>query len=170
MLSALARYFRLSLHRGEDIVTIADEIELIKAYLNLQKSRFGMRFSADIDLQEGAQEYILPKMTLQPLVENALIHGILNVPDRTGVICVSVRKEGDRILCTVRDDGIGMSASLRARLLEEPTSNETGSGYGVYSVKERLRLVFGEDCRFEIASEEGKGTAVSFSIPMKKKP
>ena len=169
MLSSLAKYFRLSLHKGESIVLIADEIALVKTYLSLQKSRFGMRLSAEVHVDPDAEKYCIPKMSLQPLVENALIHGILDAPDRIGIIVIDVLKNNDRILCTVKDNGMGMKADATSRLLLEETKNNKGSGYGVYSVMKRLQLVFDDDCRFAIHSVEGEGTTVSFAIPLKEK-
>ena len=168
MLSSLAKYFRLSLHHGDSIIPLSDEIELVKTYLNLQKIRFGMRFSAEITIDPEAEKYYLPKMSLQPLVENALIHGVLKVPERTGIITIRVTKENEYIYCVVMDNGIGMEPDAASRLIREQPSQPYGSGYGVYSVVQRLKLTFNGDCQFQIHSIVGEGTTISFKTPLKK--
>lgn len=166
MLSSLAKYFRLSLHQGDSIIPLADEIELVKTYLNLQKIRFGMRFSAEITVDPEAENYFLPKMSLQPLVENALIHGVLKTPEKTGIITIKVEKEKNHINCIVQDNGAGMEPDTASRLIREQSSQPHSSGYGVYSVMQRLHLTFNEDCNFQIQSIVGEGTTVSFRTPL----
>ena len=166
MLSALARYFRLSLHKGQDVVTLADEIALINAYLTLQKSRFGNRFTADIRVDPKFSACLLPKMTLQPLVENALLHGILGKTE-PGCLSIDVQQDGEHILCAVADNGIGMTQEVCARLLSGEEASKTPSGYGLYSVNKRLNLFFGASCALEVQSEVNKGTVVSFRMPVR---
>ncbi len=126
-----------------------------------------MRFSAEITVDPEAEKYYLPKMSLQPLVENALIHGVLKVPERTGIITIRVAKENEHIYCVVMDNGIGMEADAASRLIREQPSQPYGSGYGVYSVVQRLKLTFNDDCQFQIHSVVGEGTTISFKAPIK---
>ena len=166
MLGALARYFRLSLHKGQDIVTLADEIALIQSYLTLQKSRFGYRFTADIHVDAALSDCCLPKMTLQPLVENALLHGILR-KNEPGRLSIDARLDEGFVLCAVLDDGLGMTKAACLQLLSSEESTRGSSSYGLYSVNKRLGLFFGASCALQISSKEGEGTTVSFRMPMR---
>lgn len=163
-ISTLSRYFRLTLHKGEDIVSIGDEIQLINAYLSLQKGRFGSRFTARLDVPPALHAYRIPKLTLQPLVENALLHGILK-QNASGHVDIVMWQSNGQITCRIQDDGIGMPAEKVRCLLDPLASPEEVSGYGLYSVNKRLMLFFGDAHGLHIHSKIGEGTTVSFTIP-----
>ncbi|WP_309119709.1 sensor histidine kinase [Paenibacillus sp.] len=168
MIDGLAKYFRLSLNKGRDLTSVADEIQLAEVYLDLQKTRFPSSFEYEIELEEEAAKYYIPKLTLQPIVENALLHGIRKSKAKSGVIRIGARKEGDALTLEVRDDGIGMDEERARRLLVEPTRaskpDEGGGSYGLYNVNERIKLFAGPDYGLSIRSRPNEGTTVAIRL------
>lgn len=163
MVSNLSSFFRHSLSRGEDVITLKEEEGHVRSYLQIQQARYKdvMRYSIDID--PGLQQARIPKLTLQPLVENALYHGV-KLKRALGCISVTGRAEGGDILLQVADDGVGMTPQ---RLEQLRSSRDSGErvGFGLATVDERLRLLFGPDYGLSIASREGEGTTVTVRIP-----
>ena len=163
MVSNLSSFFRHSLSRGEDVITLKEEEGHVRSYLQIQQARYKdvMRYSIDID--PGLQQARIPKLTLQPLVENALYHGV-KLKRALGCISVTGRAEGGDILLRVADDGVGMTPE---RLEQLRSSRDSGErvGFGLATVDERLRLLFGPDYGLSIASREGEGTTVTVRIP-----
>lgn len=163
MVSNLSSFFRHSLSRGEDVITLKEEEGHVRSYLQIQQARYKdvMRYSIDID--PGLQQARIPKLTLQPLVENALYHGV-KLKRALGCITVTGRAEGGDILLRVADDGVGMTPE---RLEQLRSSRDSGErvGFGLATVDERLRLLFGPDYGLSIASREGEGTTVTVRIP-----
>lgn len=168
MIEALADYFRLSLNKGMDNVCVADELELAKVYLEIQQSRFPSSFSVEIESKPEMDRYIIPKLTLQPIVENALLHGIRESKGKNGAIKIRVWMEGDDLFLSVSDDGIGMGEELMRRLLIEPRpavrADGTGSSYGLYNVNERIKLFAGGAYGLGIHSQPGVGTTVTVKM------
>ncbi|CAH1190355.1 hypothetical protein PAECIP111892_00123 [Paenibacillus auburnensis] len=168
MIEALAHYFRLSLNKGRDNVSIRDELELAKVFLEIQQNRFPSTFTFTIEAGLGLEAYIIPKLTLQPLVENALLHGIRKTKDKQGTITIAARLEQETIVLTVSDDGIGMSPEQGQRLLREPSlekqDNGSSGSFGLYNVNERIRYFAGNRYGLSIDSEPGKGTVVTVRI------
>ncbi|MFK7696153.1 sensor histidine kinase [Paenibacillus sp. HJGM_3] len=171
MIDSLAKYFRLSLNKGRDMMSVADELNLAQVYLDLQKSRFLHTFDYVIEPDPEVLNYIVPKLTLQPIVENALLHGIRKMKHKLGLIRVTARREGDELLLIVSDDGIGMEAERAQRLLIEPPpvdrKDGVGSSYGLYNVNERIKLFAGEASGLSIESRPGEGTTVTVRIRLK---
>ncbi|MFC4597342.1 cache domain-containing sensor histidine kinase [Cohnella hongkongensis] len=169
---ALARFYRLTLSNGRDIVPIRDELEQISLYVQIQNTRFYHQIRLTVDVDEAIYPYEIPKITLQPIVENSIIHGILGKPKKEGEIRIIGKMKNQAITIEIQDDGIGMSPEhidgMRRRLSDRETS---GSGYGVKNVNERLRLYFGEEtCGVEYRSEPGHGTSVVIRIPARRVP
>ncbi|WP_054940054.1 cache domain-containing sensor histidine kinase [Paenibacillus ihuae] len=168
MIEALAHYFRLSLNKGRDNVSISDELELAKVFLEIQQNRFPSTFTFTIEAGPGLAPYIIPKLTLQPLVENALLHGIRKTKNKQGTITIAARLEQDTVVLTVSDDGIGMSPEQGQRLLREPSlekqDNGSSGSFGLYNVNERIRYFAGNRYGLSIDSEPGKGTVVTVRI------
>ncbi|CAH1216698.1 hypothetical protein PAECIP111891_04446 [Paenibacillus allorhizoplanae] len=177
MIDGLARYFRLSLNKGKDVVTVTDELELAKVYLEIQQTRFPKSFEFVFELigKDESDEtpkvgltlesYLIPKLTLQPIVENALLHGIRKSKGKTGKITIRASIEGDDLLLSVTDDGIGMDPDFAQTLLTEPRpamrTDGSGSSYGLYNVNERIRLFSGESYGLSIQSQLGEGTTIT---------
>ena len=166
VVTALARFFRISLSRGKSIITVRDELEHARNYLMIQKMRFKNKFTYVIDAGEDVMELASLKLMLQPLVENAIYHG-MEFMDGDGRIEVTVRREGDDLRFEVRDNGLGMTKEQADSLLgDEPyVSSRRGSGIGVKNVNERIRLYFGGDYGLFIRSEPDEGTQVEIRLP-----
>ncbi len=164
MIEALAQYFRLSLNKGKDNVSVADELNLAQVYLEIQQNRFPSTFSFHIEAQPGLEGYLIPKLTLQPLVENALLHGIRKAKDKRGSIRIAAKLEQDTLLLSVTDDGIGMEEETAKKLLLLPRpdmrADGSGSSYGLYNVNERIRIFAGEQYGLSIETIPGQGTTI----------
>lgn len=168
MIEALARYFRLSLNQGRDNVSISDELNLAKVFMDIQDNRFPSTFTFNIDVEPGLGQYMIPKLTLQPLVENALLHGIRKTRRKQGTITITARREQGDILLAVSDDGIGMSPEQARQLLTAPSSELRNDGttgsFGLYNVNERIRYFAGNRYGLSIETEPDKGTVVHIRI------
>lgn len=165
MVTSLSSYFRSFLSDGKDIVTVAEEKQHIQSYLEIQQVRYRDIMEYEIDIDPSIQNTKLPKMTLQPLVENAIYHGLK--PKRgKGKITVTGTREGDKILLRVTDTGLGMNEeeleSLRSRV-----SMEDSTSFGLTSSYKRLKILYGDDCKFVIDSKSQEGTSISIEIPRK---
>lgn len=165
MVTSLSSYFRSFLSDGKDIVTVAEEKQHIQSYLEIQQVRYRDIMEYEIDIDPSIQNTKLPKMTLQPLVENAIYHGLK--PKRgKGKITVTGTREGDKILLRVTDTGLGMNEeeleSLRSRI-----SMEDSTSFGLTSSYKRLKILYGDDCKFVIDSKSQEGTSISIEIPRK---
>lgn len=165
MTSSLAKLFRLSISKGEEIITIRNEIEHIKSYLTIQKMRYRDKLDFEIEVDENIMKYKTLKILLQPLVENAIYHGIKNKIG-TGVIRITGRMEVNSILLQVIDNGVGMSSEEVRNILKAATGSESGSGVGVRNVNERIKIYFGENYGLEFTSTPDEGTAASIRLPI----
>jgi len=168
MIESLSDYFRLSLNKGKDHVCVADELELARVYLEIQQNRFPSTFTFVIETGPEANMCIIPKLTLQPIVENALLHGIRKNKGKVGTICIHAQRRGDELEITVQDDGIGMEEQLASSLLSEsrPLLHAEGSGssYGLYNVNERIKLLAGYEYGLAVHSRLGEGTVVTVRL------
>ena len=162
--TALARFFRISLSNGKTIITVADEVEHVRNYLMIQEMRFKNRFIYTLDVEDEVEEYGTIKLILQPIVENCIYHA-MEFMDGDGEINISVRKEADSILFVVEDNGCGMTEDIVDRIMAGERVSKGKGGVGLQNVQERLQLVFGEAYGMKIASEPDEGTKVSILIP-----
>lgn len=164
--TALARFFRISLSRGKSIITVKDELEHVRNYLMIQHMRFKNRFSYTIETEDEVLELASLKLMLQPLVENAIYHG-MEFMDGDGEIFISAWKEGEDLYLKVSDNGLGMTEEQVARLFSDTphTGSSRGSGIGVKNVNERIRLYFGSEYGLSIESEPDEGTVVTIHLP-----
>ncbi|XEC93967.1 sensor histidine kinase [Paenibacillus tarimensis] len=161
----MAKMFRRSLSWGNDRVTVRDELDLVVCFLEIQQYRFGGKLNYRIDVEPEAEQALIPKMTLQPLIENASIHGIEPLKG-DGVIDVSVRLADGMLVCKVNDNGAGMSAERLRRLRQElEHSDGIGERIGIKNVYYRLKLYYGSDADFRIRSVQGDGTEIEIRLP-----
>lgn len=173
LVRALSRFFRISLSKGEDWITVGEEFDHVSSYLAIQKIRYRDILDYEIDVDESILSATILKLTLQPLVENALYHGIKNKRSG-GVIRVSGRcNDSTSLSIEVEDNGIGMTperlAQVRATLLSVETGSSDG-GYGLLNVNQRIRLYYGQRYGLQIGSVSGAGTTVSLTIPLRSRP
>ena len=165
MTSALAKLFRISISKGEEIIKVKNEIEHIRSYLTIQKMRYRDKLDFMIDVDTGILDYKVLKIILQPIVENSIYHGIKNKIG-TGVIVIKGHRVEDRILLQVIDNGIGMSDEKLEQILDKPDESSEGNGVGVKNVNERIKLYFGEEYGLSYESEPEVGTTVNIWLPV----
>lgn len=165
MVSALAKLFRISISRGHELIPIKDELQHAKNYLVIQSYRYRNQFSYSFDIETRLEHYLCNKITVQPLIENAIYHGIDRMVDE-GEIKISVKEAPDNkddILITVEDNGVGMTEEQCRKILRKERSDS--SGIGVKNVNDRLKIYFGEKYGLTIKSELDVGTIVTVRIP-----
>ncbi len=179
MSSSLARLFRLSISKNKEIIDIASEVEHVRNYLTIQKIRYKDKMDYRIEVPDEIKRYKTVKIILQPLVENAIYHGIKN-KEGTGLIVIYGRKTNEGVELIVQDDGVGMSAEALQQLKDTIAGNgkksvttigessnplSSHSGLGVHNVDERIKLYFGNSYGLEYESKEDFGTVVRIKLP-----
>ncbi|QJD86319.1 cache domain-containing sensor histidine kinase [Cohnella herbarum] len=164
LLYLLAKFYRLSLSKGEEVISLKDEIEHIKAYVEIQNIRFDDAIHLEIDVPEELLEFALIKLVLQPIVENSILHGILEKTDGTGRIQVKAEILGEELVLTVADDGAGIEEKVLENILNSDRRSRN-SGYGIKNVNERIKLYYGSEYGLEYRSIYGEGTSVRIRIP-----
>lgn len=157
---ALSSFYRTSLNRGKNVLTIEKEIENMKSYLEIQLCMHDNDFDVIMDIDEEILPYQTLNLLLQPLVENAIDHGIDLKEEGRGYIKIIGRKDDHNIYLTVEDNGVGIEPELLSSILEFKTK-----GYGVQNVNQRVQLYYGEEYCLRIESEVGKGTRCTINIP-----
>ena len=162
MVHALARLFRISISKGHELIPIAKEIEHAESYLQIQKYRYKNQFTYEFDVDPDCLDYYCNKITLQPIIENSINHG-LDLLVEEGYIRVEVCQDGDDVLFRVQDNGVGMSPEQVAAILEQDPEDRTG--IGIRNVNDRLRIYFGPPYGLHITSELDVGTCVEIRMP-----
>ncbi|MDQ0229378.1 cache domain-containing sensor histidine kinase [Metabacillus malikii] len=173
VVNSLSRLFRIGLNNGKDMVTLAEEIAHIHSYLSIQKARYRDKLNYSIEFDEELGNLQVVKLILQPIVENAIYHGIKERKG-PGLIVISAKTQEDKIFITVQDDGKGIEsdklAILQSKLNTFSVMNEDREnsllGYGMMNVQSRIKLTYGEEYGLSIQSEPQKGTIVIISLPM----
>ena len=165
--TALARFFRISLSKGKSIITVRDELEHVRNYLMIQHMRFKNKFTYEIQAEDGVLELASLKLMLQPTVENAIYHG-MEFMDGDGEILLKVWKEEGDLYFSVIDNGLGMTEEQVGNLFTGAShvDSKRGSGIGVKNVNERIKLYFGEKYGLSIESEPDEGTTVKIHLPV----
>lgn len=166
VVTALARFFRISLSRGKSIIRVGDELEHVRNYLMIQHMRFKNKFSYTIEADEEVMELASLKLMLQPLVENAIYHG-MEFMDGDGEIFIRASLQEDELHFLIEDNGLGMLPEQVEHLFTDTSHipSRRGSGIGVRNVNERIRLYFGENYGLNIDSEPDEGTRIYIRLP-----
>ena len=162
MVHALARLFRISISRGHELIPIARELEHAEHYLEIQTCRYKNQFTYAFHVDSACLDYYCNKITLQPIIENAILHGLDLLVDE-GHIDVQVCQEGEDILFCVQDNGVGMSPEQVSAILEQDAQDRTG--IGIKNVNDRLQIYFGKGYGLRIVSELDMGTRVEIRMP-----
>lgn len=176
MAKSLASFFRYSISRKENMVTILDEIGNIRNYFMIQNYRFEnkFRFELEAEEEERVYRYLIPKMTIQPIVENSIFHG-LETKAGDCIVKIQIAATEDKVILMISDNGIGMSAQalekLRLGLEDKREENSAihsahGNGIALYNVNQRIKLSFGAGYGLQIYSTEGVGTDVEMIMPI----
>lgn len=161
MVNALAKLFRISISKGHELITIQKECEHAESYLKIQKYRYRNQFTYEFRVQKSCREYLCNKITLQPIIENAIYHG-LDMSDE-GKIMIEVKERDDKIILSVSDNGVGMSQEQCREILHRDAKDKTG--IGIKNVNDRIQIYFGNQYGLSIESELDEGTRVEISIP-----
>lgn len=164
---ALSDFYRISLSDGHDWITLAQEEEHLRGYLTIQKIRYRDILDYEIDIQPGLRTEMILKLSIQPLVENAIYHGIRNRRGG-GLIAVKVWKEAGQLHVCVSDNGAGMTKERLGELRQMMSGHHGGdlSGFGLFNVDQRIKLYYGQAQGLDIQSEEGQGSSISFHVPV----
>jgi two-component system sensor histidine kinase YesM len=162
---ALADFYRVVLSKGRDIIKIREEISNVENYFSIQKIRYSNVFDFEIAVEEDILDCYIPKLTIQPLAENAIYHG-LKMAGRKGIITIKGYKEKGRVVIKVSDDGAGMPPGrLNEILSDNGTGDPTIQSFGLKNLNERIKIFFGSSYGITVWSEEGKGTEITIEIP-----
>lgn len=162
VIQEISMFYRLVLSKGKDIITLKEEILLCETYISIQQMRFRGKINFVEDVSKDILPYLIPKITLQPLIENAIVHGINASVEGRGMISLHGWMEDGRIILAVTDDGAGMDGK---EPLDEGSEKEKGSHYGMKNIQTRLSVFFKEKIEFGIESTVGIGTCISINIP-----
>lgn len=162
MVNSLAKLFRISISRGHELITIEKEMQHAKSYLKIQNFRYKNQFTYSFDVDEECLNYLCNKITLQPIIENAIYHGIDRMVDE-GKINIGIHQKGDRIIFTVEDNGVGMTEEQCEEILHKDAGDRVG--IGIKNVNDRIKIYFGEEYGLTIQSELDEGTRVTISMP-----
>jgi len=163
MIKALGKFYRTSLNNGKDIITVKEEINTVKSYLIIQNIRYEDMFEVEYDLDPRCDDFKIIKLVLQPLVENAIYHGIRSSKDK-GKIRISTSQDEEKVILTLEDNGNGMEESQVRNINENKTT-----GIGVRTTKERLRVFYGDEHEFIVESKKNVGTRITIKMPRIKK-
>ncbi|HKM30396.1 MAG TPA: sensor histidine kinase [Bacilli bacterium] len=167
MVVALAKLFRISISRGRNIITIKDELEHARSYLIIQRFRYSDSFKYEFDVDEEVLEYTTMKLILQPLIENAIYHGLKNIIDE-GFIKIGAHREQDNVVFTVTDNGYGLKKEKIEQLYTNFKNPHLNDGVGLKNVYLRLVLYYGKAADLQIESELDEGTTIKIIIPIKR--
>jgi len=155
------------LSKGEDEITIEDELKHISYYVKIQNMRFLNKIQLIIEVDDEIKKYAILKLTLQPIIENAILHGIMNKSSKEGSIIIESIIEDGVIVIKIQDDGIGMKDDLIKKIGTSKYEAESYDGFGVKNVIERIKLFYGEQYGLKYDSIFGQGTFVEIRIPAK---
>ncbi len=162
LLRQLGDLFRKSILKDKKVITLAEELERIDAYLSIEKARFGERLCISKEIDAATLNYPLPPFILQPLVENCIKHGILPVAEG-GSVVIRTQSRGDGVFISVEDNGVGMTTKFMKDCLKLP--REKSSGIGLINVNERLKVMYGPEVVLQINSAPDKGTIFTMMLP-----
>jgi two-component system sensor histidine kinase YesM len=166
MIYSLSRLFRLTLNRGSEFIQVKGEKELIEHYLFLQSKRYKNRLKYSVEIDAEIEDYYIPKLILQPFVENAIVHGMENSTSQT-YIEITGKKDGDKLCFSIKDNGTGMSKEQLDKVKELLESGkENNFGYAIKNVNERLKLYYENRYNLSIQSQSGQGTEVILTLPI----
>lgn len=163
LILALGSFFRISLHKGEQFIRVSEEIELLRSYVTIEKIRFPGKISIEYRVEADIMDCSMMKIVLQPLVENAIKHGLSQLEGEGHILVEGRRGEGEDLLFEVRDDGVGFEVP-ESFLEKGSAAVQPEGGYGLRNVHERIRLSCGEGYGLSIRSVPGEGTAVRVRI------
>ncbi|KAA6449545.1 HAMP domain-containing protein [Bacillus swezeyi] len=165
LVQALSKLFRISLSKGRDMIPLSAEFEHVENYLKIQKARYRDKLNYSLEVPEFAGERFILKLVLQPIVENAIYHGIKEKKG-SGHIVIKGKEEDGCLMIKVEDDGAGMDEKTLKKITDQFKKRENTAGYGMINVHERIALTFGEQYGLTVESRKGAGTSVTIRLPI----
>lgn len=163
---SLSRFYKLTLSRKKGIFTIARELEHVTIYVQLQNMRYHDSIELITDIPDELSEYQIPKLTLQPVVENSILHGILEKESKSGTIVITGWMENEDIVLLISDDGVGIPPEILSTILSgKGNSQSGGTNIAVYNTHRRLQILYGKDYGLIYSSNPGEGTEVEIRFP-----
>lgn len=165
LVKALAKYYRICLSKGQDVIPLSMELEHIRNYLIIQNMRYDNIIESIFEIDESITDLMMPKLTLQPLVENSIYHGMKIKEGKKGILFVSAQREGDNIRITVSDTGTGMEQEKIDEMNSLLTLYDESFGYGVRNVNKRIELLFGKEYGLHYLKNESGGVTVEILLP-----
>ena len=163
---SLSRFYKLTLSRKKGISTIARELEHVTIYVQLQNMRYHDSIELITDIPDELSEYQIPKLTLQPVVENSILHGILEKESKSGTIVITGWMENEDIVLLISDDGVGIPPEILSTILSgKGNSQSGGTNIAVYNTHRRLQILYGKDYGLIYSSNPGEGTEVELRFP-----
>ena len=165
----LSRFYKLTLSKKESISTVAEEIEHASIYLKLQNMRYPGAIQFVTDISDEFLDYEIPKLTLQPIIENAVLHGIMEKEQKSGTIVLTGWQEEDTAVLLLSDDGVGMDTEILDHILYEKNRHQKGNNIAVYNTHHRLQILYGDTFGLTYQSTPGQGTEVFIRIPAKRR-
>ena len=165
LVKALAKYYRICLSGGHDVIPLKMELEHVRNYLIIQNMRYDDIIGSGFDVEEAASDVMIPKLTLQPLVENSIYHGIKVKEGKTGSLFLKVRKRSSDVLITLADTGTGMSQQQIDEMNQHLSEYDDSFGYGVRNVNKRIELLYGEEYGLYYLRNESGGVTVEIRLP-----
>lgn len=165
LVKALAKYYRICLSGGHDVIPLKMELEYVRNYLIIQNMRYDDIIGSEFDVEEAASDVMIPKLTLQPLVENSIYHGIKVKEGKTGSLFLKVRKRSSDVLITLADTGTGMSQQQIDEMNQHLSEYDDSFGYGVRNVNKRIELLYGEEFGLYYLRNESGGVTVEIRLP-----
>lgn len=165
LVKALAKYYRICLSGGHDVIPLKMELEHVRNYLIIQNMRYDDIIGSEFDVEEAASDVMIPKLTLQPLVENSIYHGIKVKEGKTGSLFLKVRKRSSDVLITLADTGTGMSQQQIDEMNQHLSEYDDSFGYGVRNVNKRIELLYGDEFGLYYLRNESGGVTVEIRLP-----
>ena len=158
----LADFYRLSLSHGSSLITLSDELKILSVYLDICRIRFGSNIRIEVDVDESCGNYLVPKLIIQPFIENSIMHGIDITESEDNEIHVEIRREGDELAIYITDNGGGMSEEQLRQAFGE---NQDGKLHAIKNIDRRIKLRYGDGYGVTIRSAPGEGTQVRLLLP-----
>ncbi len=168
MVYALSQFYKISLSKGNDFIPIAQEINHVRYYIKIQNLRYGDKIGLMTDINEDINDFYILKTVLQPIVENSIIHGILEKSSKRGTVTIRSYLSGSDIVIEVEDDGVGIDKKAMDKIMK--FSDASFHGYGLNNTNKRIKLFYGDKYGLSFSTEPGKGTIVNIRIPAHKGP
>lgn len=160
MAQLLSTFYRTTLNKGKNLTTVEDELKNTRSYIDIQRIMHSDQFEAVYQMEDNLKNDFMPNLLLQPLVENAIVHGLDQRPSKGGVVRISLRREDSRLIFTVEDNGVGIDPQLLPTLLTQDSG-----GYGLKNVHERVQLYYGKPYGLTLESQLHVGTRITLTLP-----